>query len=603
MANHVAKMVSWTNTAEWRHVATLLYSNNYDDIQSGVNHISGWIARGNVPLAVECTYHLLKVLLSDPDNGMLLIPGRASSCDCSILRLAYSMALTRFVNGFCDAGQKGFAARSVAKIAEDLEIPDFIVDVRHQSTHTALPSIDTLRINVPVALDWLRERYWEKQEQQLSDTKKKVSKGIKDILAAVAAVETAQATLSSKAAARQRKKIEQDSLKLTAEKDGHTTAVTQMVHVNSVQALVVDSLLQDGMLLPDASRDADLFGQSLEDTPSEEDYARRFRLWDDTIEAFDATWQFFSSELLAVLVHEISDCCYHQARNPVAATTDFQGHHSSAFGIVSADASVPTGSVRLHWLIQWCLHLVTLIEFDESTQRAVLMQLVSFPHTELLPLVKVLLDALQHTLPSGTETKVLMMMDLGSRMPTSLFRRKMGVRDTTRASTTDVEGLTKPTGTALTEASEFLAQCDATLSELCPITESSPELRDDITRHRRRSRLARAWGIAKDGRWVGLPVGLLPDGSVPDLTCRVEEDNLIDDTSDSGDDGAGMDLDDMGDVAPNKRRRTDTGAQPTRRDETPPEGAIRSPADSSTGTVCWTAPHVADALLGAVQLL
>lgn len=67
-----------------------------------------------------------------------------------------------------------FAARSVARIAEDLGIPDYIVDVRHQSTHTALPSVETLRLDVPVALDWLRERYWNKQEQLLSDTKQKV---------------------------------------------------------------------------------------------------------------------------------------------------------------------------------------------------------------------------------------------------------------------------------------------------------------------------------------------------------------------------------------------------------------------------------------------
>lgn len=51
---------------------------------------------------------------------------------------------------------------------------------------------------------------------------------------------------------------------------------------NSVQALIVDTLLQDGMLLPDASSDDDVFGQSLTMAPTEEECTRRFHLWDGT---------------------------------------------------------------------------------------------------------------------------------------------------------------------------------------------------------------------------------------------------------------------------------------------------------------------------------
>lgn len=108
MANHIAKTVCWANAEEWQRVATLLYSSDSKYVRSGVDHIAGWMSRGTVPLAVECTYHLLKVTLSDPDNGIFSVPNGSLICESSILRLAYSMALTRFVNGFCDAGQKGW---------------------------------------------------------------------------------------------------------------------------------------------------------------------------------------------------------------------------------------------------------------------------------------------------------------------------------------------------------------------------------------------------------------------------------------------------------------------------------------------------------------
>lgn len=64
------------------------------------------------------------------------------------------------------------------------------------------------------------------------------------------------------------------------------------------------------------------------------------------------------------------------------------GHESSAFEILAADASATSAaSVRLQWLVQWCLHLVTHLDLDVGVMRALLMQLVSFPNVELIPLV------------------------------------------------------------------------------------------------------------------------------------------------------------------------------------------------------------------------
>lgn len=55
------------------------------------------------------------------------------------------------------AGQK---ARNIRFIAQDLGLPLILVDVRHDSTHGALPSLALLERCRREALAWLRANYW-----------------------------------------------------------------------------------------------------------------------------------------------------------------------------------------------------------------------------------------------------------------------------------------------------------------------------------------------------------------------------------------------------------------------------------------------------------
>lgn len=49
-------------------------------------------------------------------------------------------------------------------------LPDWLVDVRHEATHSALPSLDVLRAACNVALAWLRTQYWESQMLSFQET-------------------------------------------------------------------------------------------------------------------------------------------------------------------------------------------------------------------------------------------------------------------------------------------------------------------------------------------------------------------------------------------------------------------------------------------------
>ena len=63
--------------------------------------------------------------------------------------------------------QKGLYARSVQSIADEIGIPDWLVDLRHESTHASLPSMQILEAGLGVALQWLKTNYWEKTFQSI----------------------------------------------------------------------------------------------------------------------------------------------------------------------------------------------------------------------------------------------------------------------------------------------------------------------------------------------------------------------------------------------------------------------------------------------------
>jgi len=59
--------------------------------------------------------------------------------------MLYSMAIVRFVNGLVDSKQMGAYAQSIRKLAYAIDLPAFFVDLRHEATHSMLPSISYLR--------------------------------------------------------------------------------------------------------------------------------------------------------------------------------------------------------------------------------------------------------------------------------------------------------------------------------------------------------------------------------------------------------------------------------------------------------------------------
>lgn len=134
-----------------------------DSIRRAVAHVALLLSRGPLPHAVECTAQLHGVRLT-------------ASTGTHSLRLAYSMALVRFVNGFLDPLQQGLVATALTGLAKSISLPQAFVQLRHAATHESLPSLEFLRQMAERALDWLREQYWEPLESTFRGELKIASK-------------------------------------------------------------------------------------------------------------------------------------------------------------------------------------------------------------------------------------------------------------------------------------------------------------------------------------------------------------------------------------------------------------------------------------------
>ncbi|KAH9812582.1 Las1-like-domain-containing protein [Melampsora americana] len=146
------RRVPWSTPTEFLQVFESLFSTTNPDLINGLHHLHAWFLRAPsaLPPAIQSTYTLLS----------LLTPSLETQQTGPQRRLALAMALTRFVNSMVDPLQTSMFARSIADLAKQLSLPLSLVQLRHRSTHEELPSETVLLDSARIAVDWLYTRYW-----------------------------------------------------------------------------------------------------------------------------------------------------------------------------------------------------------------------------------------------------------------------------------------------------------------------------------------------------------------------------------------------------------------------------------------------------------
>ncbi|XP_044067226.1 ribosomal biogenesis protein LAS1L [Siniperca chuatsi] len=147
-------VVAWVNKAEWDQVLEYLYSKDFALQRYALHRISAWRGRyaSSSPVAVDCTADLVRCQVLD----------RSGQLDGDDLVLLYGSALVRFVNLITER-QQGRIARPLRRLAGNLNIPEWVVDLRHDFTHRKLPSLKWCRKGCKVVLEWLQQEYWSRQ--------------------------------------------------------------------------------------------------------------------------------------------------------------------------------------------------------------------------------------------------------------------------------------------------------------------------------------------------------------------------------------------------------------------------------------------------------
>ncbi len=183
-----ARRVPWRDWAEWDRVRSGLCGDDPQARDASIARVADWRRRGRVPHAVDCTASLLETRSLDAG-----VPGNVASgapfapLSENMLRLAYAAALVRMVNGAVDPSQKGKYAAPVMTLAKRMGIPAVLVDVRMAASHQEMPALALLRHASERALQWLFERYWHAQANQLRELRRGAQRAAQDLVRAEAA--------------------------------------------------------------------------------------------------------------------------------------------------------------------------------------------------------------------------------------------------------------------------------------------------------------------------------------------------------------------------------------------------------------------------------
>ncbi|XP_026810744.1 uncharacterized protein LOC113552198 [Rhopalosiphum maidis] len=159
----------WSSDSEWQSLRQDIYgTKDIRNYKQALRKLLLWKSRGrSLSRGLYCTEMILQVIIKDVH--FYEVDELISESD--LIRL-YSMAIMKFVNLTADVLGKG-PQKSMYYRASRLELPSWLIDMRHKISHDQdLPSLKSLRAAMEFALDWLKTKYWNEDDNFLVIAKK-----------------------------------------------------------------------------------------------------------------------------------------------------------------------------------------------------------------------------------------------------------------------------------------------------------------------------------------------------------------------------------------------------------------------------------------------
>lgn len=162
--SEVSRVGPWKNKAEFDLVHEWIYGKNSDQHTKhlAIKRIKVWkLRRQNLtPATVLSTLAILEAQCKDRADNQLINDE---------LQSIYSIAFTRFLN-YVSSIMRSRRFDSMYSTARELGIESFLVDLRHMCAHGQIaPSLQLFRRTANYCLTWLREFYWDRERDFITD--------------------------------------------------------------------------------------------------------------------------------------------------------------------------------------------------------------------------------------------------------------------------------------------------------------------------------------------------------------------------------------------------------------------------------------------------
>ncbi|GMM35452.1 rRNA-processing protein [Saccharomycopsis crataegensis] len=155
------QVVPWKSTDEIEQLKEWFFNGSDDEKLKAIAKVKAYLVRGKLLHSIESTCLLTSAKLNDK-----------AGADTLYVRMTYSFALVKFVNGLLDPHQKSTHAIPLHSIARKFNLPSSFVEIRHISTHESLAGLKVLRNLVADALQWLYDNFWNENDFSSTQSKK-----------------------------------------------------------------------------------------------------------------------------------------------------------------------------------------------------------------------------------------------------------------------------------------------------------------------------------------------------------------------------------------------------------------------------------------------
>lgn len=145
---------------EWNRVRTLFQSENLEELEECLAILSMWHSRmGNsIPVAISMSDLLVRLAIAE----LRITSDSNQWMKMEELKMQHCIAIIRFinyVNEICQCPRP----TSIVKAVQQLGIPSWLVEIRHNASHSHVPPIGTLRTAFQFCRQWLWDHFWTRQ--------------------------------------------------------------------------------------------------------------------------------------------------------------------------------------------------------------------------------------------------------------------------------------------------------------------------------------------------------------------------------------------------------------------------------------------------------